>query len=326
MNKFFIQLICLLAASWSSAQALFIGKVSEDSAGRSPLFQAEVFILANGVDEVKMSSNFDGTFAFKTAKNSFYSVKVQYPGCKAVSVEFQTDKKGVPSLTTALFVMIKDGLRLVGKVLDMKTKMPIERADVILKDIQTREETRFTTGKDGAYNLKLRYETNYRVRIDKRSPGILNRYEDTVFYVSTIGFNMPLDYTLDIYLRPVQTLTYRSEYEYHPVANSPATKPVIEVEPTLNADGTPRSRTSSPMMKESPKNLKTNPSNASQANSNPQQQDQQKQNKKNKSSKTLPSLTAGNNSAPKTESSENTPSPTAASKKKNKPQKKQPKK
>lgn len=216
------------------AQGVFKGMVCEDSTTKTPLFQAEIFILANGAEVLKLTSGFDGAFAIKTAKNTFYSVKVAYPGCKDVSVEFQTDKKGNPTPASAIFVMKKDGLRLVGKVRDAKTQMPVAQADVILKDIQTREETRFTTGKDGAYNLKLRYETNYRVSIDKRSPGIVNRYEDTVFFVSTLGFNQPLDYALDIVLRPAQQLTNRTEYS--PPPNKPASKPVVEVQPTLKPD------------------------------------------------------------------------------------------
>lgn len=229
-------LCCVLTLTQLAfSQAVFKGIVCEDSSAQSPLFQAQVFVLANGAEVLKLSSDFDGTFGIKTAKNTFYSVKVVYPGCKEVSLEFQTDKKGNPTPATAIFVMKKDGLRLVGKVLDAITKMPIERADVILKDIQTREEIRFTTGKDGSYNLKLRYETNYRVSIDKRSPGIVNRYEDTVFFVSTLGFNQPLDYALDIVLRPAQQLTNRTEYA--PIPNKPASKPIIEVKPTLKPDG-----------------------------------------------------------------------------------------
>lgn len=219
------------------AQNIFKGIVCEDSINKTPIFQAEIFVLANGVQVLKLSSDFDGSFAIKTIKNTFYSIKVSYPGTKDVSYEFETDKKGKPNVSTALFVMKKDGLRLVGKVLSEKTQLPISGAVLVLKDIQTREETRFTTSNDGAYNLKLHYETNYRVSIDKRSPGIVNRYEDTVFFVSTIGFNQPLDYALNIALRPVQQLTNRTEYI--PIEDKPATKPIIEVQPNLNPDGTP---------------------------------------------------------------------------------------
>ncbi|MCS6819441.1 MAG: hypothetical protein NZ522_05765 [Chitinophagales bacterium] len=214
-----------------AGQAIFKGKVCEDSAGRSPLFHATVYVLENGVEVLKLRSDFDGSFAFKTVPKSFYSIKTTYPGCKAISVEFETDKKGNPSRNNILFVMKRDGLRLVGRLLDAKTLLPIERAELVLRDIQTREETRHLTGKDGAYNLKLNYETNYRVSVDKRSPGILNRYQDTVFFISTIGFNQPLDYPLDIYLRPA--LQFTNRYEYYPLPDKPATKPIVEVGPTV---------------------------------------------------------------------------------------------
>ncbi len=237
MKKVLSLLWCVWWIQLSLAQGIFKGKVSEDSTGKIPVFQAEVSVLANAAEVLKITSDFDGSFAIKTAKNTFYSIKVSYPGCKDVSVEFQTDKKGKPQISNALFVMKRDGLRLVGKVRSMKTGMPIERADVVLKDIQTREETHFLTEKDGAYNLKLRYETNYRVSIDKRSPGIVNRYEDTVFFVSTLGFNQPLDYNLDILLRPAEKLTNRTEYVQP--ENKPASKAVVEVKATLNPDGSP---------------------------------------------------------------------------------------
>ncbi|HRN93410.1 MAG TPA: OmpA family protein [Chitinophagales bacterium] len=237
MKNFFLVLCSFWITQIAFAQNIFKGIVCEDSISKTAIFQAEIFVLANGTQVLKLSSDFDGSFAIKTVKNTFYSIKVSYPGTKDVSYEFQTDKKGKPSVSSALFVMKRDGLRLVGKVLSEKTNLPIGDAVLVLKDIQTREETRFTTKSDGAYNLKLHYETNYRVSIDKRSPGIVNRYEDTVFFVSTIGFNQPLDYALNIALRPVQQLTNRTEYI--PIEDKPATKPVVEVQPNLNPDGTP---------------------------------------------------------------------------------------
>lgn len=230
MNKFIALTVYILIAQISFAQAIFKGKVI-DATDQKGLFQAKVSVMANNAEVLKLLTDFDGSFAFKLAKNTAYTVKASFAGCKDTIVKFQTDKKGNATRTYAQFTMQKDGLRLVGKVLDGKTKMPIEAVDVILKNTQTREETRFTTAKSGAYNLKLQYETNYRVNINKRSPGIANRYEDTVFYISTIGFNLPLDYPLDILLRPAQKLSNRTEYT--PSENKAASKPVIEVQPTL---------------------------------------------------------------------------------------------
>ena len=100
----------------------------------------------------------------------------------------------------------------------------------------TRQEDRQTTGVNGQYNFKLDYETNYRVSIDKRSAGVFNKYRDTTFYVSTIGFNQPLDYKLDINL--TKDLTQHNEmpagYNASKVTASKDLKPVVPI-----SDGKP---------------------------------------------------------------------------------------
>ncbi len=209
------------------AQGSFRGVVIEDSISKSPIYQAAVKVLENGTEVAKLTTYFDGAFTYPTQKGKVYEFTVSVAGTKDVTVNVITDKRGTPTPASAYFTMRKDGLRLVGRVKDVVSNMPIYKADVILKDVQTREETRFTTNIDGLYNLKLKYETNYRVSIDKRSPGIINRYEDTVFFVSTVGFNLPLDYELDIALQRAKQLTNRTEYSAVP--SKPASKPIIEV-------------------------------------------------------------------------------------------------
>ncbi len=212
------------------AQSSFRGVVIEDSVSKSPIYQAAVKVLENGAEVAKLNTYFDGGFTYPTKKGKVYEFTVSVAGTKDITVNVITDKRGIPTPASAYFTMRKDGLRLVGRVRDVVSNMPIDKADVILKDVQTREETRFTTNIDGLYNLKLKYETNYRVSIDKRSPGIINRYEDTVFFVSTIGFNLPLDYELDIALQRAKQLTNRTEYSASP--SKPASKPIIEVKAT----------------------------------------------------------------------------------------------
>ena len=206
------------------AQSSFRGVVIEDSVSKSPIYQAAVKVLENGAEVAKLTTYFDGGFTYPTKKGKVYEFTVSVAGTKDITVNVITDKRGIPTPASAYFTMRKDGLRLVGRVRDVVSNMPIDKADVILKDVQTREETRFTTNIDGLYNLKLKYETNYRVSIDKRSPGIINRYEDTVFFVSTIGFNLPLDYELDIALQRAKQLTNRTEYSASP--SKPASKPL----------------------------------------------------------------------------------------------------
>ncbi len=209
------------------SQGVFKGVVLEDSVTRTPVYQAKVSVRENNIEVARLLTYFDGSFTYPTQKGKVYEFTASVPGTKDVSVSVVSDKRGMPAPASHSFVMRRDGLRLVGRVKDAVSGMPIDKAEVVLKDVQTREETRFTTNIDGLYNLKLKYETNYRVSIDKRSPGIVNRYEDTVFFVTTIGFNQPLDYELDIALRRAQQLTNRTEYVPQP--SKPATKPVVEV-------------------------------------------------------------------------------------------------
>jgi len=93
---------------------------------------------------------------------------------------------------------------------------------VILKNVMTRKEERQTTGADGSFNFKMEYETNYKVSFDKRSPGIMNIYKDTSFYVSTVGFNEPLDYRVYLRLEPADEIIEPIE-DYNP-ARTPANK------------------------------------------------------------------------------------------------------
>ena len=126
--------------------------------------------------------------------------------------------------------MQKDGLRLSGFVMDQAQDIPIQDVNIILRNVMTRNEIKYVTGSDGAYNLKMDYETNYTLRIDKMSPGILNKYSDTSLIISTVGFNTPADFRLDIKLRPASGyMTPRPEYD--PTANpdNKNIKPVIMV-------------------------------------------------------------------------------------------------
>jgi outer membrane protein OmpA-like peptidoglycan-associated protein len=213
---------------FSAVAQSFRGVVIEDSLSKTPIYQATIKVRENGTEVAKLSTYFDGAFTYPTQKGKVYEFTATVPGTKDITINVITDKRGNPSPASAYFFMRKDGLRLVGRVKDVVSNMPIDNATVVLKDVQTREETRFTTNIDGLYNLKLKYETNYRVSIDKRSPGIINRFEDTVFFVSTIGFNLPLDYELDIVLQRAKQLTNRTEYTSLP-ESKPASKPIVEV-------------------------------------------------------------------------------------------------
>jgi outer membrane protein OmpA-like peptidoglycan-associated protein len=228
-SLFLIVISILFCITHSNAQYTFTGRVLEDSTDKTPVYQATVAVTENNQPIGSVSTYFDGAFAIGVKAGKSYTLKISSPGLKDRQISFLTDKKGHADIAPPTLILIKDGLRLVGRVIDDKTNLPISRATVILKDVQTRTETYSTSGSDGMYNLKLNFETNYRVFVDKRSPGIFNQYEDTSFFISTVGFTLPLDYRLDIRLEKAEKLlpSY-GDYE-DPAQKTIKAKPIIDV-------------------------------------------------------------------------------------------------
>ncbi len=228
-SAFLIVILILFCTMQGIAQYTFTGRVLEDSTAKTPVYQATIAVTENNQPIGSVSTYFDGAFTIGVRAGKSYTLKISSPGLKDRQISFLTDKKGNADIAPPTIILIKDGLRLVGRVIDDKTNLPISRATVILKDVQTRSETYSTSGLDGMYNLKLNFETNYRVYVDKRSPGIFNQYEDTSFFISTVGFTMPLDYRLDIRLEKAEKLlpSY-GEYE-DPSQRIIKEKPIIDV-------------------------------------------------------------------------------------------------
>ena len=209
---FFLLLLCSYGAK---AQDL-IGKITDQDSVHSPLFMAEVTQMQDGKTIATYKTYFDGTFRIKVKPNQSYDLKVSFPGRSDTIVTISVDKHGTLYTGTLFISLRKDGLRLTGFILDQVQDIPIKDACIILRNVMTRKEDRYTTDVNGSYNLKMDYETNYTLRIDKMSPGILNKYEDTSFNISTIGFNKPLDFRLDIKLGPTNGyIAPRPEYDPH---------------------------------------------------------------------------------------------------------------
>jgi hypothetical protein len=205
----------------------FTGYVKKFDTAAIAAFQAKVEITENNQPVTVIKTYFDGSYKFTPGKSRTYTLHITYPGYTDTTFTITSDKKGIPTPAAVTTVLKKDGMRLLGIIKSKEDDFPIKGATISVKNIMTRKEERVTTGIDGYYNVKLEYETNYRVSIDKRSEGIINRFKDTAFYISTVGFNQPLDYRLDIALEPAtDTLTPYSDYKPVP---SKATKPVIEV-------------------------------------------------------------------------------------------------
>ena len=209
---FFILLLCSYEAK---AQDL-IGKITDQDSTHSPLFMAEIAQMQDGKTLATYKTYFDGTFRVKVKPNQSYDLKVSFPGRSDTTVSISVDKHGTLYTGTLFISLHKDGLRLTGFIIDQIQDIPIKDACIVLRNVMTRKEDRFTTDVNGSYNLKMDYETNYTLRIDKMSPGILNKYEDTSFNISTIGFNKPLDFRLDIKLGPTNGyVAPRPEYDPH---------------------------------------------------------------------------------------------------------------
>lgn len=165
-----------------------------------PVYQAHVQISCEDKELSNQKTYFNGAYTFATGKNKTYTIKISFPGYADTTFDLTTDKNGKPVTADNTVILHKDGMRFVGVLRGIDKKFPIADATIVLKNIMTRQESRQTTSIDGAYNFKLEYETNYSISIDKHSPGMANKYKDTTFHITTIGFNLPLDYKQDIYV------------------------------------------------------------------------------------------------------------------------------
>jgi len=225
----------------------FKGYVRENDSLATPIYHASVEVRESGGHIVSSSKTyFDGSFKFDVVKDQNYSIHISVPGYVDTTYRVVTDKKGKPIRDSVTVRLKKDGMRLVGHV-QGSDNLPIKNATLILKNVMTRKEDRQTTGNDGYFNFKLEYETNYRINIDKRSLGIINKYQDTTFYVSTVGFNKPLDYALDIILLPdeKQNTEIPEGYNAAEVKPTEAIKPVIAIKGNAEKQSTTASTSAS---------------------------------------------------------------------------------
>ena len=173
---------------------------------------------------------FNGTYRLKVKPNQTYQLKMHFGGREDTTVTIITDKHGTVISGTLSVVLHKDGLRLMGYIIDRMEDIPIKEAGLILKNVMTRREDKYFTDVNGYYNLRMDFETNYSLKVDKRSPGIMNKYQDTSFNISTIGFNQALDFRFDIKLGPsTSTTTARKDYDPHSIPSNKNLKPVIQV-------------------------------------------------------------------------------------------------
>lgn len=199
-----------------SAQQHFYGIVKKSDSAATAIYQAVIDVKEGEKSLPSVKSYFDGSYKFEIEKSKTYKVHISKQGYSDTTFTITTDKEGKPSAQYVTVRLVKDGMRLMGSVRSLDEKFPIRGATVVLRNVMTREEQRSTTGIDGAYNLRLDYETNYRVSLDKWSTGMMNKYLDTTFYISTVGFSQPVDYRLDIYVNPDEEGTTEPREGYDP--------------------------------------------------------------------------------------------------------------
>jgi len=191
-------LFCFIQTLFS--QGTFTGYVYVlDSIPRAK-YMAEITVNDGTSDPLSIKSYFDGSYKVSTVKNKTYNLHIEVAGYKDTTFIITTDKSGQPQPTSLKVVLKKDGIRLTGVLKSIEENFPIANATLALRNIMTRQENRYTTDIDGVYNFKLDYETNYRLSVDKRSEGIANKYQDTAFFISTVGFTQPATFKFDISL------------------------------------------------------------------------------------------------------------------------------
>jgi len=247
-QKFYVLLVLSIAFGQLFAQD-FTGTVKKNDSLSAPIYQANIDILEGGKPFKSLKTYFNGTYKFTPAKNQTYKIHITYSGYTDTTFEVSTDKNGVLSANNVLVKLTKDGMRLMGVIKSAEEDFPIEGAVVVLKNIMNRLESRQTTGIDGSYNFKLEYETNYKFSIDKRSPGIINKFKDTTFYFSTVGFNIPLDYKLNVSLDPVLYAQTDVREGYDPTkAKNAKSNAVAAATPTKEKELVPFAETKQPFI------------------------------------------------------------------------------
>lgn len=230
MMRLFAVILILVGALTAHAQKDFTGYVFIQDTAPIPRFQANVIVKQAGkADSLIIKTYFDGSYKFPTEKEKTYTVHASTPGYKDTTFTVTVDKKGAVTPGSLKVVLIRDGMRLLGTIIDKQTGLPVADATILARNIMTRQTQKIVTNKYGTYNFKLEYETNYKVWIDKYSPGIANKLQDTSFYISTVGFNMPLDFRLDIALgESIEQVIKRLGYNPYATLNQDL-KPAVQV-------------------------------------------------------------------------------------------------
>ncbi len=230
LTKYYALLMLFLCSALGAEAQGLLGKITDNDSSATVLFQAEVTQYQDGKLVGTYKTFYDGTYRIKVKPSQTYEIKATYPGRSDTTVTITTDKFGTLATGTLHISLRKNGLRLMGYIMDREDDIPIKDVGIIIRNVMTRKEDRYFTDVNGYYNVKMDFETNYTFKIDKRSPGIMNKFQDTSFNISTIGFNQPLDFRLDIRLGPsTEFVKARPEYDPYARPENKNLKPVVQV-------------------------------------------------------------------------------------------------
>ena len=225
MYKYFFSLLLFVAFSFHTTAQTYNARVFKCDAERVAVFQASYTVFKDGVFLEEGKTYFDGGLSIPYNLKSKYKITVSYPGYKDTTLVFNPSENKTTTTKIDTVCLQKNGMRLFGKLMNAAQDLPVKDAVLVLRNIMTRSEVFLTTTLDGYFNFKLDFETNYQLKVDKYSPGILNTFQDTSFYISTIGFTLPLDFKLDIYLTKARGYTNPREVSY--TFDSSKIKPVL---------------------------------------------------------------------------------------------------
>ncbi len=227
MFKYLFFIVLCTAFSFDAVSQTYSARVFKCDAERVAVFQASYTVLKDGVLQEEGKTYFDGGLSVNCTSKSKYKIIISYPGYKDTTLVFIPKNLGKTNTKIDTVCLQKNGMRLFGRLMDVSQDLPIKGAVLILKNVMTRSEVIHTTELDGYFNFRLEFETNYQLKVDKYSPGILNKYQDTSFYISTIGFTLPLDFKLDVFLSKARGYTTPREVSYS--FDSSKIKPVLAV-------------------------------------------------------------------------------------------------
>ena len=146
-NLLFLLLMVLFTANLFSQE--FHGLVLKNDSLDTPILQASILVSFQGNQStINLGSLPDGSYRFALKKSLKYSVKISYASGDYADTTFffTTDKNDKPSAQNVIVRMKKNGIWLSEYgAFSVRNFFPHADATVIVKNVMTRQERRYTT-------------------------------------------------------------------------------------------------------------------------------------------------------------------------------------